>query len=445
MSPFANLLDNSPDMTPDSAARSLSAATQAVHADDYLNRAQDVAPAIHVSTTFRYADKPEDLIPVKDLDVSWEPISKLRHPTYQLNQYNQIDTFDKHVYSRHTAPNTTRLEALLSSLLHAPTLTYSSGLAALHAALILLNPKRISIGDGYHGSHGVIGLHQKVSGMQKLDLNCAAEDLQDGDVVLLETPLNPTGEAYEIAKYAEKAHSRGAYLLVDATFGPPGLQDPFSHGADVVMHSGTKYLGGHSDMLCGVLAVKRKEWYRTLSDERTFLGSVLGSLEGWLGVRSLRTLDLRVQRQSQNAERLVAWLAGLLGVEKVVNGHTAGQNSSGDSEVVKSVVEKIAHASLQHDDKHWLEKQMPNGYGPVFAIWTKDEGLARALPSKLQLFHHATSLGGVESLIEWRTMSDATVDTRLLRVSVGVENWEDLRDDLLAGFQALDSERRRKA
>lgn len=80
MSPSANLLDDSPDMTPHSAARSLSAATQAIHADDYLNRAQDVAPALHVSTTFRYADKPGDLIPVKDLDVSWQPSSTLRHP-----------------------------------------------------------------------------------------------------------------------------------------------------------------------------------------------------------------------------------------------------------------------------------------------------------------------------------------------------------------------------
>lgn len=271
--------------------------------------------------------------------------------------------------------------------------------------------------------------------MQKLDLDCAAEELQEGDVVLLETPLNPTGEAYEIAKYADKAHSRGAYLLVDATFGPPGLQDPFLHGADIVMHSGTKYLGGHSDMLCGVLAVQTKEWYRSLGYERAYLGSVLGSLEGWLGVRSLRTLELRVQRQSQNAEKLVTWLNGLLRSEKATNGNAS--QSSGNGEVVKAVVAKIAHASLQHEDKSWLQKQMPNGYGPVFAIWMKNESLARAFPSKLQLFHHATSLGGVESLIEWRTMSDATVDTRILRVSVGVENWEDLRDDLLAAFKAL--------
>lgn len=249
-------------------------------------------------------------------------------------------------------------------------------------------------------------------------------------MVLLETPLNPTGEVYEIARFAEKAHSRGAYLLIDATFGPPGLQDPFLHGADMVMHSGTKYLGGHSDMLCGVLAVQREEWWKGLSQERMFLGSVLGSLEGWLGVRSLRTLELRVQRQSANAGMLVAWLDGLLRSSEKGEGNR-------DGKVVRSVVDKIAHASLQHADMPWLTKQMPNGYGPVFAIWMKDETLARRFPSKLQLFHHATSLGGVESLIEWRTMSDATVDRRLLRVSVGVEGWEDLREDLMAAFEGL--------
>jgi cystathionine beta-lyase/cystathionine gamma-synthase len=95
---------------------------------------------------------------------------------------------------------------------------------------------------------------------------------------------------------------------------------------------------------------------------------------------------------------------------------------------------------------HWLKQQMPNGFGPVFSIYMKDNHLARILPSRLRLFHHATSLGGVESLIEWRRMSDADVDERLLRVSVGVESWEDLKDDLLEAFKALASgeERRKK-
>jgi cystathionine beta-lyase/cystathionine gamma-synthase len=303
---------------------------------------------------------------------------------------------------------------------------------------VFLNPKQISIGDGYHGCHGVIGIHQKLTGLKKLPLDCPASDLNPGDIVHIETPLNPTGTAYDLRKFAEKAHSRGAFLTVDATFGPPPLQDPFLWGADIVMHSGTKYLGGHSDMLCGILAVNpvrvKEGWFDTMSAERVYLGNVMGSLEGWLGVRSVRTLEVRVKRQSENVGKLVSWLDAAL----------ASSDSSSDEnfKLVKAVVAKIEHASLQKEDLEdgWLKKQMPNGFGPVFSISMKTEELARHLPSKLALFHHATSLGGVESLIEWRTMSDATVDTRLLRVSVGLESWEDLRDDLLQGFQALAEE-----
>jgi cystathionine beta-lyase len=325
-------------------------------------------------------------------------------------------------------------------------LTYASGLSAFHALLVFLNPKQISIGEGYHGCHGVIEIHRKLTGIKKLDLNCSAEDLQPGDVVHVETPLNPTGGAYNLKAFAEKAHSRGAFLTVDATFGPPPLQDPFLWGADIVMHSGTKYVGGHSDLLCGILAVNptraKEGWFEKLSAERLYLGNVMGSMEGWLGVRSLRTLELRVQRQSHNATKLVAWLNAALHPEKESSVSHSPTLSSADSRVIRDVLASIEHASLQEDDIEdgWLLKQMPNGFGPVFSITMKEESFARRLPSKLQLFHHATSLGGVESLIEWRTMTDSKVDTRLLRVSVGIEGWEDLRDDILQGFKALSEE-----
>ncbi len=262
----------------------------------------------------------------------------------------------------------------------------------------------------------------KVSGLQLLPLDCAPGALQAGDVVHVETPENPTGEARDIAAYAAKAHARGAWLVVDSTFGPPGLQEPLGLGADVVMHSGTKYLGGHSDMLCGVLACRREEWVRGLREERTYLGSVMGGMEAWLGVRSLRTLEVRVRRQSESATRLVGWLDG--GVRE---GGWGG------------VVEGVRHASLQKEDleEGWLRRQMGGGFGPVFAVCMRDEGMARRLPSCLELFQHATSLGGVESLVEWRAMSDKMVDRRLLRVSVGLESWEDLREDLERGFGKL--------
>jgi len=332
-----------------------------------------------------------------------------------------------YVYSREFAPNATRFEAVLSTLLKGNAVSYATGLAALHAALTLLNPRRVSVGEGYHGSHEVISVVSRLSGLEKLPLDCPTESLHAGDVILLETPINPLGIAFNIEEYAAKAHSRGAYLIVDSTFAPPGLQDPFLWGADIVMHSGSKYFGGHSDLLCGVLATKRDDWTKQLFEDRVALGNVLGNLEGWLGTRSLRTMEVRVQRASENSAKLISWLH---------NGLNASSPATGSEEaIIQAVLQKIYHASLQ--DEPWLKRQMPNGFGPVFAVILHSDDSARALPSKLQYFQHATSLGGVESLIEWRALSDSKVDRRLLRISVGLESWEDLKNDLLQAFTSL--------
>lgn len=122
-------------------------------------------------------------------------------------------------------------------------ITYSSGLSVFHAIMVLINPKRVFIGDGYHGCHGVIDVMTKLTGVQKLDL-AQLDQLSPGDLVHVETPLNPTGEARNLAYYSQKAYEKGAYLSVDATFTPPPLQDPLQHSVDIVLHSGTKYIGG---------------------------------------------------------------------------------------------------------------------------------------------------------------------------------------------------------
>jgi cystathionine beta-lyase len=398
--------------------QNVSPSTLALHADDPLNVVTDVAPPMHLSTTFRYARDPEHLRSVYGVP----PDEK--SPT-------------EHCYSRESTHGSTRLETILESLLHAPVISYSSGLSALHALLVYLKPKAIAIGDGYHGSHDTIRIQQRLTGCKKLPLDCKPEELSEGDLICLETPINPTGKALNIQYYADIAHSRGAYIMVDATFAPPPLQDPFKHGADIVMHAGTKYIGGHSDMLCGILAVKRKDWNIGLREDRLGIGNVMGGLESWLGVRSVRTLELRVLRQSENAARLVEALDGAL------TGHTVGTGlSQSDVDAVRAVVKEISHASLQTKDyQTWLRKQMPRGFGSVFSMVMKSPEIAKRLPSKLHFFHHATSLGGVESLIEWRTMTDETVGKDLMRVSVGIEDVQDLLDDLLQAFRALAEEK----
>ncbi|PTB64866.1 cystathionine beta-lyase/cystathionine gamma-synthase [Trichoderma citrinoviride] len=391
--------------------------TLAVHADNELDVSNDVSPPLHPSSTFRFPSDPEQLVP-------------LRHRSAE----------DKsHVYSRLSNPNTARFEALLTSLIKAPCLTYTSGLSALLGILVCLKPRQIAIAKGYPGCHGTIALVSGLNGMKKIPLDCPAEDLGAGDVVFLETPVNPTGLASNIQDYADKAHSRGAILVVDATFGPPGLQDPFKHGADIVLHSGTKYLGGHSDILCGVVATNNQDWFAQLKKERFFLGGVMGSLEGWLGVRSMRTLHLRVLRQSESATKLVQWLNSALQLNEA-----CGASTEPESRIIKAALSSVTHASLQTADleQGWLKAQMPNGFGPVFSICMTSRDMANRFPSQLKLFAHCTSLGGVESMVEWRTMTDLDADPTLLRVSIGVENWEDLKSDILQAFEAvLDDEK----
>ncbi|PYH94680.1 cystathionine gamma-synthase [Aspergillus ellipticus CBS 707.79] len=376
-------------------------ATLALHADDAIPCESDVAPPIHLSTTFEYPQLPEG------------------HP----------GTGD-FIYSRYHTPTRTRLETVLSALIRGPTLTYSTGVAAVHAYLVCLKPKRIAIGSGYYGSRQVANLYQDLTGCEILTFD-QLESLREGDVIHLETPVNPTGEAQDIAAFAKKAHERGAYLAVDSTFAPPGLQDPFALGADIVMHSGTKYFGGHHDLLCGTVSVRPEregDWLQRLMDQRIVLGSVLGSMEGWLGLRSLRTLELRVKRQSENATELVGWLEEL-------------RSETGDSSNhVRDAVHSVRHASLQEGDMGWLKEQMPNGFGAVFSLELKTQKMSRRLPAVLNLFQHATSLGGVESQVEWRMLVDASASPTLLRFSIGVENIADLKEDLYRGLGVVAKE-----
>ncbi|CAG9945071.1 unnamed protein product [Clonostachys rosea f. rosea IK726] len=379
--------------------------TRAVHADDFYSPHRAIAPGMHVAVNYRYARNPDDLVPMKNDDPN--------------------APYDSHIYSRYTAPNSSRFETVLRNLFGGDVLTYSSGLAAFHAIMILLNPKRVFLGDGYHGVHRSIALQNRVTGMEKFTLD-ELDKLQAGDLLHIETPVNPFGEARNIAYYVAKAKAVGAYVSVDATFAPPPLMDPLQFGVDIVMHSGTKYVGGHSDMLCGILVIpsSRSSWAETLIQDRRVMGCVMGSFEGWLGIRSVRTFHLRVTRQSQTALALVQWL------------HS---ESKTPNSVVGKMVEYVQHASLQEADLKdgWLQRQMPGGFGPVFGLCMKEEKHARVLPSRLYVFQHATSLGGVESLMEWRAMSDLGRDPRLLRVSCGVEDVEDLKSDIMQAFEAL--------
>jgi cystathionine gamma-synthase len=346
--------------------------TLAIHADDGIDSAPDVAPPIHVSTTFE-ADNPAGL-----------------------------------VYSRFEQPNRQRLEAVLGALDGGEAVTYASGLAATTAAISVLRPKRVAIArGGYHGCHLAIDTFVPW-GLLKVPLDAP---LEQGDLVWIETPLNPTCELQDIGAHAARARTAGALLAVDGTFATPVLQRPLDLGADLVLHSSSKYLAGHSDALGGVLVARDPQLARRLREARVVQGGVPGALETWLTLRGVRTLALRVRQQTATATRLAAALA--------------------------PVVARVWHPSLPSHPGHALAARQMRGPGPMLSIELATEAQARALPGRLKLFRNATSLGGVESLVEWRRRQDPEAPPTLLRISVGLEDAEDLAADLLAGLAAV--------
>ncbi|KAK2466138.1 hypothetical protein APHAL10511_001780 [Amanita phalloides] len=383
--------------------------TDLIHGDGHNPAAgSEVTPSISVSTSFHSLD-PTLGQGLADLEAD------LRNPLY-------------HVYSRYTQPVSTRAEKILSRINHGYAITYASGLAACYSALIFFQPKRIAITGGYHGSHSSIEIYRKStgSGVELIDLD---DEYRPGDLCWLETPVNPVGESRDIQYYADKVHKVGGKIMVDSTFGPPPLQFPFKWGADCVLHSGSKYFGGHSDLLCGILVVKTAEEWKVLHHNRTYMGNMIGSLEAWLLLRSLRTLHLRIPRQSATATALANWLNQIAKT-------SPGQSYNG---VPGGIVNKVWHSSLQCRDSRGFEpgKQMEGGWNATFAILLNKAELAAKLPSLLHCLVPATSLGGVESLIEYRLQSDPGADPRLLRLSVGVEDLEDLKSDLRQGIQKL--------
>jgi cystathionine gamma-synthase len=343
--------------------------TLALHADEGLERAPDVAPPIHVSTTF------------------------------------SADNEDGLVYARAEHPTRRRLEAVLGALEGGHAVVYASGQAAATAALLHLRPRRVAIArGGYHGTHAAIDALAPL-GVAKAPLDAP---LARGDLVWLETPKNPTCEIQDVAAHAARARAAGATVLVDGTFATPVLQRPLALGADLVYHSVTKLLAGHSDALAGVLVSRDAAVAARLREERTVSGAVPGALETWLALRGLRTLGLRVRRQTESATALAAWL--------------------------EPRVARVWHPSLRSHPGHALAAAQMRGPGPILSIELASEEAARALPRRLALFRDATSLGGVESLVEWRRRHDPEAPPTLLRLSVGLEDPGDLVADLERGL-----------
>lgn len=326
------------------------------------------------------------------------------------------------VYLRSHNENTRVAERILNALEGAEeTLIFPSGMAAI-AAVFRTVPNGASVvvqSQIYWGTtkwirdfctRRQIALHEvDASDLDAFAALCRAEK---PDLCLIETPSNPWLRITDIAGAAAAAHEVGATLVVDSTAASPVLSHPLEHGADIVMHSATKGINGHSDVLAGSLATKdagAPRW-QMIRDDRNEAGAVIGPMEAWLLARGMRTLPLRMREMSRNAMTLAEFLAD------------------------HPQVEQVMYPGLPDHPGHALAaRQMSGGYGGLLSFVVKG-GAEAALKAagRLQLFHRATSLGGVESLVEHRhTIEPHTgIPEGLLRLSVGIEDVEDLGADL---------------
>ena len=335
-------------------------------------------------------------------------------------------------YSRSGNPTRKALETTLASLeVGCGALAFASGMAATHCVVAMLKTGDhiVAGSDIYGGTYRL--LHRVTNragiGVTLVDStdpkNVAAAISSATKLVWIESPGNPLLTITDIAACAEIAHRRGALLGVDSTFATPVLTRPMELGADIVMHSATKYLGGHSDLVGGALVVRDKSLFDELYFVQNATGAILGPMESFLCSRGIKTLELRVREQSRTAQRLAEWLAE----------HPR--------------VQRVLYPGLANHPGHALAKrQMDGACGAMLSFELRGDFVAaKRFAESTQLFQLAVSLGAVESLIEQpASMSHASYEAAdrarfgisdgLIRLSVGLEAFDDLRDDLAAAF-----------
>jgi cystathionine gamma-synthase len=332
-------------------------------------------------------------------------------------------------YSREGTPNRSALEACMASLEGgAGAAAFASGLAANIAVLELLGAGDLLVAshEGYYGS-----LRQFAVFTQRRGARVELVDLADGAAVeaalahrsgrarllWIETPTNPLLNIADLSQLAALGHNAGALVVCDNTFATPVCQRPFDFGVDIVVHSATKYLGGHSDVLSGMVVVREAgavleglhEWQR-------MAGAALAPFDCWLLRRSLATLALRVRAQCASAFRVAGFLAQHEGIEQVF------------------------YPGLPEHPRHAVAAaQMPGGFGAMLSVCVAGgEAAALRVAGRTRLFTRATSLGGVESLIEHRASIEgpgSRAPRNLLRLSVGIEEAEDLIEDLAQALE----------
>jgi len=347
-------------------------------------------------------------------------------PIYATSTYAQqsVGVHSGYEYSRSGNPTRSALEVALAAVeCGTRGLAFASGLAAedtLLRAVCRPGDHAVVPHDAYGGTYRLFDRVHEPWGLTYSSAPISdvaamrAAIRSETSVVWLETPTNPLLGIADIAALAAVAHEAGALLVVDNTFASPYLQNPLALGADVVVHSTTKYIGGHSDVIGGALVVADPELGERLAYAQNAIGAVASPFDAWLTLRGLKTLGVRMDRHCANAERIVALLSA----------HPA--------------VTQVRYPGLVTDPGHDVAAKQMRGFGGMVAFTVSSEEAAVDLVSRTRVFTLAESLGGVESLIEHpNRMTHASVagsplevDPALVRLSVGIESAEDLVRDL---------------
>ena len=351
-------------------------------------------------------------------------------PIYKTSTYTQ-EAPGRHKgyeYSRTANPTRTALEECVAALEGADyALAFASGLAATTAVMSLLSPgDHVVAGDDLYG--GTYRLFDKVlprsGGLEftyadTTDAASVEEALRPETRLLwIETPTNPLLTISDIAKLSEMAHERGAFVVVDNTFASPYFQNPLALGAEIVVHSTTKYMGGHSDVVGGAVATSNEEFWKGIKFYQNAAGAVPGAFDSWIVLRGLKTLAVRMRQHEENA----------LAVARFLQDHPE--------------VDEVYYPGLLDHPQHELAKRQMRGFSGMVSFTLRGGAeAAYAAVQKTRIFHFAESLGGVESLITHpATMTHAAIPREqreargvtngLIRLSVGIEDKEDLIADL---------------
>ncbi|MBW9122028.1 cystathionine gamma-synthase [Microbacterium trichothecenolyticum] len=335
-------------------------------------------------------------------------------------------------YGRSGNPTRTALETQLAALEGgAHALSFASGLAAEDALLrAALKPgDEVLLGnDVYGGTYRLIarvlgawGVGIRVVDMSDLGAVRAALEERPARIVWVETPSNPLLRITDIAGLAKLGHDAGALVVVDNTFASPALQQPLALGADVVVHSTTKYLGGHSDVVGGALVLNDDTLYGEVKFLQFAVGAVSGPLDAWLTTRGIKTLALRMQRHSENAQEIAEFLSG------------------------HGSVARVYYPGLAGHPGHELAARQMSRFGGIVSVALADAASARRFAESTRLFQLAESLGGVESLMNYPDEmthasvrgTELAVPPEVVRLSVGIESSADLLADLDQALSGL--------